>query len=117
MNLSIEEKERLIDTLSNTKRKAQKAIIRLLFQGKESEADQLKLKTKVLSEQIDALLGQSMDEWIDQSTSSLSDVKKINTNVQSAITKIEKKENVVKMAVKVSNYIDDAIKISKKLIK
>ena len=53
-----------MESLSAVRRSGQKLEIALRLQQKQAEADDVQKKNKLLSDQIDLLIGKLMDEWV-----------------------------------------------------
>jgi hypothetical protein len=116
MAMTQEEKEAILDQHLICSRKADHLEITLIFQGKTDEAEQVGDKNKLLRDEIDALLGSLMDEWLGQAELVGHDLRLANTNLQRRIKDIKDKINVAENVVKALGYIDDVIRIAKKLV-
>ena len=113
--ISNSSKQDIIRRLLVTKQKAHILEMSLRFEGRGDEADQLSEKTETLSENIDQLLDQVMDDWMGKSDEIISDITKANTSIQSSIRAIENGLNVAENVVKVLSYVDDVIVIASKI--
>ena len=108
-------KEEIIQRLLVTKQKAISMKVRLLLRDKKDDAKKVRKKSRALSRQIDKLLGQVMDEWQDQGTKIIKEIKTVNSALQKSITNIKKNVKTAQNIVKAIGLIDDAIAIAKRL--
>jgi len=115
MPISPADKENLIDTFLETKRKGHRAEINLRFQGKSEDADKLAKRNKKLSTQIDKLIAQSMRQWNGSAATIISNMKQSNTKLQASVNNIKKKLKVAQNVVKIIGFIDEAIEKAAKL--
>jgi hypothetical protein len=116
MPISKANKEALYDSLDESKRKGQRLEIRLRFQGKNEDADQVKAKTDELSQQLDDLLAGIMENWSGNAKALITATKDTNKRLQASIRDIKNKIKIGENLVKALGYLDDAIKVAKKLL-
>ena len=116
MAISAQNKEKLIDTLLETKRKGHRLQITLKFQNNLTKAKTVGDKCRTLSSKIDKLIAQSMRQWLGSASKIIAERKKGNTKLQATINDIKKKKNIANNVVKAVGFIDDAIEAAAKLI-
>ena len=109
-------KETLIHSLNEAYRKGQKLEINLRFKGKNSEADQVRVKCNELSDRIDDLITEAMKTWLGTADTLIDEVKGINSNLQSNIRDIKKEIKMGEKILKSIGHLDQAINITKKLL-
>lgn len=116
MAVTEETKLEIVQRLLVTKQKAHSLEILLRFKGKGDQADDVAASAAELSNQIDALLGQIIDEWLAQSTEIVADLKKANETLQRSVTAIKKGVQTAQNIVKAIGIIDDAAALAGKVI-
>ncbi len=108
-----EEKEAIIDKFLTTKRKGHMLEIDLSFKGMDDDAEKVKTKNTELSEKVDNLLKNIMQDWIDDTSSGVvEELKNINRKIQDTIRDIKKDIKIAKNVVKALGYLDEAIKFA-----
>lgn len=108
-----EEKEVIIDKFLSMKRKGHLLYIDLLFKGMEAEAETINRKNAELSEKIDRLLADIMQDWKDNTGNGIvEELRKSNEKIQNVIREIKKDIETAKNIVKVLGHIDEAIKMA-----
>jgi hypothetical protein len=110
------EKEKFLAALIDTRSAAQTAEIRLRFQERTTEAEQVKNACDELSDEIDTLTGQLMDDWVGNANKAIADLGKKSAVVDNAIGDIKKKLKIAQNVVKLIGAIDDAVAIAKKAL-
>jgi uncharacterized protein YukE len=111
------EKETAIDKFLTTKRKGHMLEIDLSFKGMDDEAQRVKDKNAELSEKVDDLLNNIMQDWVGDTTSGVAaELTKINGKIQRTIRDIKKDIEVAKNIVKAVKHLDDAINYAMKLL-
>ena len=107
-------KQDIVQGLLVTKQKGHILEITLRFKGNNDEADEVAAKTTELSNEIDTLLGQIIDEWLAQSRGDVASIKEANSNLQRSIRSIQNGVATAQKVVKAIGFIDDAIVIASK---
>lgn len=116
MSMNQEEKEKVLDRLSITKRNAHKLEIRLRFKGDEDRAAKVKARSERLSKKIDKLLAALMTDWMGSSKVTIKSLETLNEEILTVIEEIKDEIDVAKKVVKALGYLDDAINIATKLL-
>jgi hypothetical protein len=116
MSMSQEEKEKVLDRLSITKRYAHKLEIRLRFKGDEDRAAKVRARSERLSKKIDKLLAALMTDWMGSSEVTTKSLETMNQDILAVIEEIKDEIDVAKKVVKALGYLDDAINIATKLL-
>lgn len=116
MGMSQEEKEKVLDRLSITKRNAHKLEIRLRFRGDEDGAAKVRTKSERLSKKIDKLLAALMTDWMGSLEVTTKSLEKVNKDILRVIDEIKDEIDAAKKVVKALGYLDDAINIATKLL-
>lgn len=115
MAISQKSKLEIIQSLLVTKQKAHSLEISLRFKAMNDEADEVSQKAGELSQQIDTLLGQVIDDWFGQTGAILESIGKANSSLQRSIRQIQKGLSIARNLVKAVGYIDDVVSIAAKL--
>ena len=110
------DKEKVVESLSAIRRSGQKLEIALRFQQKQAEAEDVQKKNKVLSDQIDLLIGKLMDEWVGTADAIVERLNKGSAQVQAAINEIKKDIDIAKNVVKGLGALDEAIGVAKTVL-
>jgi DNA integrity scanning protein DisA with diadenylate cyclase activity len=111
------EKEAIIDKFLTTKRKGHMLEIALSFKGMDGDAERVKAKNAELSEKVDNLLANIMQDWIDETDSGVVDgLTKVNSKIQDTIRDVKKDIELAKNVVKALGYLDEAIKFASNLL-
>jgi hypothetical protein len=110
------EKEKFLSALIDTRSTGQTGEIRLRFQEKIAEAQQVKDACDRLTDEIDALTGQLMGEWLGNATKVIDDLNKRSTKIDNAVAAIKKKVKIAQNVVKLIGAIDDVVAIAKKAL-
>ena len=110
------EKEKFLVALMDTRRGAQTAEIRLRVQSQTTEADQVKNACDRLTDEIDTLTGQLMNEWLASAAKAITDLTQRSAAVDEALADIKKKLEIAQNVVKLVGAIDDAVAIAKKVL-
>lgn len=105
-------KQSIINDLLVTKQSGHRLEIALRFKGKANEANDVKRKTDELTDKIDDLLGQVMEEWSGQSKEIIAEIVKANSSLKAAINDIKRDLEIAENVVKAIGYIDDAVAIA-----
>jgi hypothetical protein len=113
MAFDADDKEKLVESLTEARRSGQKLEVTLRLQGKPDDADKVQKKNKALSDQIDVLIGKLMDDWVATADPLVSRVRKGSAQVQAAINDIKQKVDVAQNVVKALGALDDAIAVAK----
>ena len=112
-----EKKLAIIDKFLTTKRKGHMLEIDLSFKGMDDDAEKVKAKNTKLSEKVDNLLANIMQDWIDDTASGVvEELKKINRKIQDTIRDVKKDIELAKNVVKALGYLDEAIKFATNLL-
>ena len=114
MAFELTEKEKVLESLTAAHRQGQLAEVSLRLQGKPNEADKIKPDNTRLSEEIDILIGQMMDEWLGDADRTMKDLMAVNAKLEAAVAKIKKQINIAQNVVKVLGLLDEAVAIAKK---
>ena len=97
MAISKQTKQEIVQRLLVTKQKGHNLEITLRFKGKTEDADQVVEKTAELTSQIDILLGQIIDEWLDQSARVVEDIRRTNAKLQGSVRAITRGVEIAQM--------------------
>lgn len=111
MPISMTKKQEIIQQLLASKTKAYQVEVKLLLKQKPNEANDVKNHGKELSRRIDALIADTMSDWIGNADKLISDVKLTNKKVQRSINDINKDVNVAENVVKLIGFIDEIAEI------
>ena len=114
MAVSQQTKQDIVQGLLVTKQKAHALEITLRFKREGDEADQVAARAAELSNEIDKLLAQMIDEWLVQSRGDVANLKQTNSKLQRSIRSIQKGVETAQSVVKAIGFIDDAIVIASK---
>jgi hypothetical protein len=109
MAMTEENKQEVITRLLIGKQKAHKLETSLRFKGKGEEADKVAQKASELSNQIDTLLAQVLEDWLGQTDAIIQEVKTANTALQQSIRKIQQGVKTAENLVKALGFLDDLI--------
>ena len=115
MAISNPDKQDVISRLLVINQKAHILATSLRFKGQDEEAEKVTQKAKELSEQIDHLLGQVMDEWLGQAESIRQEIQKANASLQASIRQIGNEVNILQNVVRAIGFIDDVIQIASRI--
>jgi hypothetical protein len=85
--------------------------------GKNDEADKIWQENRRLSAELDILIGQAIDDWLEDAGNTLKRVEKASSLLQSAIDEIETAVNRTETIIKAVGYFDNAIDIFNKCLK
>jgi hypothetical protein len=110
------QKEKVVESLMAARRQGQIAEIKLRFQGKSDEAEKVWQINRRLSTEIDILIGQMMDAWLDDAERAIGRLLNVNANLEGAIAQIENQINVAQNVVKIIGLLDDTVAIAKKVV-
>ena len=110
------EKEKFLAALMDTRSAAHTGEIRLRFQEKSAEADQLKDACDKLTEEIDSLTGQLMNDWLANAKKAIADLDKKSAVVDDAVADIKKKLKIAQNVAKLIGALDDVVAIAKKAL-
>ena len=110
------DKEKFLAALIDTRSSAQSGEIRLRFQGNTAEADQVSQACDRLTDQIDTLTAQLMDDWLGAANKAIADLGKRSGAVDDAVAAIKKQLKIAQTVVKLTGAIDDAVAIAKKAL-
>ena len=89
MAITDSEKEDIIGELLVAKQKGQIVEAKLRFKARADEADKVQQRTELLSDEIDRLLGEAMEEWIGESDQIDAKITKANAAIQKSIREIQ----------------------------
>jgi len=89
--------------------------VNLIADGKTDEANALSEKIQELDEHIDKLRAQILDDWPSKVVNLKAEIENINADVQAATDEINDNIDTAKKVVKLTGYIDDAVRIAAKL--
>jgi hypothetical protein len=117
MAMTKENKQEVIQRLLVGKQKAHILETSLRFEGKGEEADKVALKASDLSNQIDTLLAQVLEEWLGQTDAIIQAVKTANTALQQSIRKIQQGVKTAENLVKAIGLLDDLIATASQIAK
>jgi hypothetical protein len=81
----------------------------LRFKGEGEEADKVAQKASELSNQIDLLIAQVLEDWLAQTDVIIQEVKNANTSLQLSIRKIKQGVKSTENLVKAIGFLDDLI--------
>jgi hypothetical protein len=109
-------KEKFLAALIDTRSAGQTGEIRLRFQEKTAEAEQVKVACDRLTDEIDTLTGQLMNEWLGNANKAIADLDKKSAVIDDAAADIKKKLKIAQNVVKLIGAIDDAVAIAKKAL-
>jgi ubiquinone biosynthesis protein UbiJ len=112
MAMTEENKQEVIQRLLIGKQKAHILETSLRFKGEGDEADKVAQKASELSNQIDTLLAQVLDDWLGQTDAIIQGIKKSNTSLQQSIRKIQQGVKTTENLVKAIGFLDDLIAIA-----
>jgi predicted transcriptional regulator len=110
------DKEKVLESLMIAHRQGQITEINLRFQGKTDEAEKVWQENRRLSAEIDILIGQMMDEWLDNAERAKKGLAEANTKLEATVAEIKKQINVAQNVVKLIELLDDAVVIAKKVV-
>ena len=110
------EKEKFLAALIDTRSSAQSGEIRLRFQGNTAEANQVSEACDRLTDQIDTLTGQLMDDWLGSASKAMADLGKKSGALDDAVASIKKQLKIAQNVVKLTGALDDAVAIAKKVL-
>lgn len=111
MAISMTGKQEVIQQLLVTKTKSYQTEIKLLLKLKPDEAEEVKTHGKELSRKIDALIADSMSEWLGDSEVIVEDVRSINRKFQRSIHEIQNDVDITKNVVNIVGFIDEVVDI------
>ncbi len=110
------EREALIDSLSEALGEANKLVVRLKFRGKKEEAAQASRKARELSSRIDRLLTSLMDDWLGSAAEIQDDLETTTARLQDAIDEIGSEQDNATWFVTSLSLLDDVISIAARLV-
>jgi ribosome-binding ATPase YchF (GTP1/OBG family) len=110
------EKEKFLAALIDTRSAGQTAEIRLRFQEKADEAEQVREACDRLTDEIDTLTGELMNDWLGNANKAIADLAKKSAVIDDAVADIKKKLKIAQKVVKLIGGIDDAVAIAKKAL-
>jgi hypothetical protein len=111
-----DEREALIDSLSEALGEANRLVVRLKFRGKKEEAGQAARKARELSGQIDRLLTSLMDDWLGRAAEIQVDLETATARLQAAIDEIGSEKDSATSFVTALSLLDDVINIAARLV-
>lgn len=111
MNVHPANKEQLRHQLRISKKKAFRIELKLALNRRYEEAAKVKKRVEELNRRIDSLLVEEMNDWLENSDKTISDVNLINEELQRCIDDIHNDVDVTENTVKLVGYIDDIVKI------
>jgi hypothetical protein len=112
MKMTEESKQEVIQGFLVSKQEAHVAEISLRFKGKGDEADKFARDATKLSDKIDMLLAQVMDDWLGDSETVIQGIKKANTSLQQSVQNIKQGVKTAENVAKAIGFIDDLIAIA-----
>ena len=107
-------KEEIIHSLQVTLQRSQNLELNLRFRNNKN-AQEIADKNKILSQQIDKLIVEAMQNWLVNAKKTTNNIKKINTDLQRAITNVRKQKKEAENIVKAIGLVDDVISIATSL--
>src|SRR5881398_1401495 len=110
------EKEKFLGSLMDMRRKGQSTEVNLRFQQQTVEADRVKEANKRLTDQIDAQVGDAMNQWLGSAANAMTELGKKSSGIDASIAAIKKKVKIAENVVKAVGFIDDAVAIAKKAL-
>jgi len=110
------EREALIDSLSEVLGEANKLVVRLKFRGKKEEAGHAARKARELSNQIDRLLTSLMDDWLGSAAEIQNDLETTTARLQDAIDEIGSEQDNATWFVTSLSLLDDIINLASRLV-
>jgi hypothetical protein len=117
MPVSQNDKEALIDSLLEARRKAIRLKLVLKFQGKNAEAKEVSDKADELSTKIDRLIAGQMRAWNTSAAGHLATIGSANRKLQRAIREVKNAINTAQAVVKATGYLDEAIVVAAQVAK
>src|SRR5256885_7714996 len=100
------EKERLLSSMMDSRRKGQTTEVTLRFQGQTPEADRIKEANKRLATEIDRLEAAVMELWLGTANAAAAELRRVNTGLDAAIADIKKKTKIGVTGVQAPGYVD-----------
>ncbi|MCB1936474.1 MAG: hypothetical protein KDF59_11085 [Nitrosomonas sp.] len=110
-----ETNQHILRNLLDIKSKALDVKVNLIAGGQTEEAAALSEKINRLDEQIEKLRAKVLDDWLSKVDNLKYEIERINTDVQTAIDGINDNIDTARKVVKLTGYIDDAVKIAAKV--
>ena len=106
----------LVDELLATRRHAQRFIISLRFQGRDTDADTAEEKEKLLTERIDVLFAAAMQTWASHAGELTAELKGINNRLSANVEGVRKREQKSAHIAGALGALDDAIDLVGRLV-
>jgi hypothetical protein len=113
--LSVNNKTSVIQRALITRQKLVMLEFHLRLVNNTTDADACKAKGDDIQAEIDAMLGQAMDEWRAQANTLVTELGDINAKLQASIAQIKKDVATAQNVVKALGLVDEAIALIKKL--
>jgi hypothetical protein len=85
--------------------------------GNNEEADKIWQENRRLSTELDILIGKAIDDWIEDSRTTLRRVERASGQLQSAIDEVRSAVDKTEKLTQAAGYLDDAIDIFNKFLK
>ena len=111
-----QKKEETIHSLQVTLQHSQNLETILRFQKNDENVKKIADRNKNLSQQIDKLIVEMMQNWLADAQDATKKIKEANMNLQQAIANVNKKKNKAKNIVKAIGLVDDVISIATSLL-
>ncbi|GEM_PF-2889628 len=116
MAWKLNEKLRVIAVLQRLHQNGQKLEMELRVKHPEEDADRVWEANQRLALEIDSLLGRAMDDWGMAASTAQRQLEGATESFKSAVADIKKKMNVVRKIIDASRYLDDAVKVARKVL-
>ena len=116
MSFDNDGKRQVMQRFLKAKEKVHALEFELLLQGRDDDAAMVREAGNRVSDEIDRLLKQIMEEWLGEAKDVELELRAKNRSLQASISEIRKKVRTAQNVVKALGYVDDIVAIGAKLL-
>ena len=111
-----DDKEVTIQKLLIAQQRLQSLVLIFNLREDEEKSSQVQGKLDELSEQIDILIVEAMQDWLADAKTVIEDISTANSNMRKAITNIRNDKKEADSFIKVIGFIDDILLIARSFL-
>lgn len=111
-----DDKEVTIQKLLIAQQRLQSLVLIFNLREDEEKSSQVQGKLDELSEQIDILIVEAMQDWLADAKTVIEDISTANSNMRKAITNIRNDKKEADNFIKVIGFIDDILLIARSFL-